>query len=172
MRAVVQRVSEARVSVDGEVVGEIGRGLLVLLCAMDGDVEGDLDWVLRKIIALRVFPDADGRMNEALTALPATTEHGPTGLLVVSQFTLSADLSPKTAKGNRPAFTRAMAPVPASAMVDAFVERARAALTPDGHRVSTGVFGADMKVSLVNDGPVTLCFDSRDIVAGTSGETR
>lgn len=172
MRAVVQRVSEARVTVDGEVVGDVGRGLLVLLCAMEGDRDADLDWVLRKVIALRVFPDADGRMNEALTALPAVTDAGPSGLLVVSQFTLSADLSPKTAKGNRPAFTQAMAPGAASVTVDAFVDRARAALSATGHRVATGVFGADMKVSLVNDGPVTLCLDSCDRAAGHSGETR
>lgn len=165
MRAVVQRVSEARVVIDGEVVGAIGRGLLVLLCAMDGDVEADAAWILRKLVALRVFPDVEGRMNLALTEPPvggATALSGPSGVLVVSQFTLAADLTPKRAKGNRPAFTRAMAPAPAAVMIAGFVKELRLLLAPSSGVVATGRFGADMKVGLINDGPVTLFFDSRD----------
>lgn len=158
MRAVVQRVHEARVLVDGEVVGEVGRGLLVLLCAMQGDVEADAEWMLRKVTALRIFADEAGRMNLGLEAVAGSAM---AGVLVVSQFTLSADLTPKLAKGNRPAFIKAMAPVPAAVMVDAFAAAMTAALAPLGLRVATGRFGADMQVGLINDGPVTLWFDSR-----------
>ena len=158
MRAVVQRVREARVTVDGEVVGEVGRGLLVLLCAMEGDVAADADWLLRKLVALRIFPDEAGRMNLGLDAVVGSRN---AGVLVVSQFTLSADLTPKQAKGNRPAFVKAMGPAAASMMVDAFVAALSSALGPQGLHVATGRFGADMQVGLVNDGPVTLWFDSR-----------
>lgn len=163
MRAVVQRVAEARVVVDGAVVGEVGRGYLVLVCAMEGDTDVDLDWMLRKIVALRVFPDEAGKMNLAITALPALpgVGDGGVGVLVVSQFTLSAALTPTTAKGNRPAFTGAMAPAQALALVERFVTGLRTALQPAGVKVAAGIFGADMKVGLVNDGPVTLWLDSR-----------
>jgi D-tyrosyl-tRNA(Tyr) deacylase len=151
MRALVQRVSSAAVLVDGGVVGAIGPGLLVLACAMDGDTDEDVAWLAAKLPALRVFPDAQDRMNLALGDAPGR------GLLVVSQFTLSADLGPGVSKGNRPAFTAAMAPAPAAAMVDDLVGRLRAA----GCTVETGRFGAHMAVQLVNDGPVTLWLDTR-----------
>lgn len=166
MRAVVQRVTSANVRVDGTVVGEIGRGLLVLLCAMEGDTATDVAWLCRKLVGLRVFADSDGRMNLDLAGVPAGNG---SGMLVVSQFTLSAELRPRTAKGNRPAFTRAMAPGSAAALVTSCVEQLTAQLAPYGHRVATGQFGADMAVSLVNDGPVTLIFDTRDTPGATDG---
>lgn len=150
MRALVQRVSSAAVVVDGEVVGRIGPGLLVLACAMAGDTDRDVAWLAAKLPALRIFPDAAGRMNTALGDEPGR------GLLVISQFTLSADLGPGVAKGNRPAFTAAMAPGPASAMVDDLIRRLRAG----GCVVEAGRFGAHMDVQLVNDGPVTLWLDT------------
>lgn len=166
MRAVVQRVSSASVTVDGQTVGAIGRGLLVLLCAMEGDTDADATWLCRKLASLRVFSDADGKMNLDLAAVPATNG---SGMLVISQFTLSADLRPKTAKGNRPAFTRAMAPASATVLVERCVALLRGHLAPAGHVVATGQFGADMAVSLVNDGPVTLVFDSRDVQGAIDG---
>jgi D-tyrosyl-tRNA(Tyr) deacylase len=165
MRAVVQRVASASVRVNGVVVGEVGRGLLVFLCAMEGDTASDAQWLCRKLVGLRVFADADGRMNLDLGGVSSEGS----GVLVVSQFTLSADLRPKTAKGNRPAFTRAMAPGLAAEMVASCVELLRAQLVPLGHQVQTGQFGADMAVSLVNDGPVTLIFDTRDMQGVTDG---
>ncbi len=165
MRAVVQRVTSAAVRVDGEVVGAIGRGLVVLLCAMEGDTMADAEWLCRKVAGVRVFPDSDGRMNRDLAGVPAGEG---SGLLVVSQFTLAADLRPNTAKGNRPAFTRAMAPESAAALVASCVELLRTQLAPSGHQVASGQFGADMAVSLVNDGPVTLVFDSRNAQGATN----
>jgi D-tyrosyl-tRNA(Tyr) deacylase len=165
MRAVVQRVTSASVRVGGEVVGEIGRGLLVFLCAMEGDTAADAEWC-RKLVGLRVFADHEGRMNLDFASLPAGEG---SGLLVVSQFTLSADLRPKTAKGNRPAFTRAMAPGPAASLVASCVDVLRGQLAVHGHKVATGQFGADMHVSLVNDGPVTLVLDSDDVRGARDG---
>lgn len=163
MRAVVQRVSTASVVVDGETVGRIGQGLLVLVCAMEGDTDADVAWLCQKLPALRIFPDDAGRMNKALLDLPA----GSRGLLVVSQFTLSASLLPGLSRGNRPAFTAAMAPGPASAMVDTVMARLGAA----GCEVQGGRFGAHMAVSLTNDGPVTLWLDTRSAKAGgTEGD--
>ena len=170
MRAVVQRVTEARVCVASQEVGAIGRGVLVLLCAMAGDTPRDEAWMLDKILALRVFPDDSGKMNLALGDLPrpvagaAVPSAGPTalrtspGVLVVSQFTLAADLAPGRSKGNRPAFTAAMAPAAAAAAVDRFIAGCRTAAP--WLSVAQGVFGADMQVSLTNDGPVTLHLDS------------
>ena len=151
MRAVVQRVLEARVDVGGCSVGVISRGLLVLVCAMAGDDADDEGWLVDKLLALRVFADDAGKMNRALHEVPGA------GLLVVSQFTLAADLSPGRSKGNRPSFMAAMPPAAAAA---AF-ERVVAALGRSGLPVAAGVFGADMQVHLINDGPVTLWLDSK-----------
>lgn len=147
MRALIQRVAEAKVTIDGKITGEIGRGLLIFLGVADTDEAGDLDYLARKVPALRIFSDPAGKMN-----LSAAEAGG--ALLVVSQFTLIAD----TAKGNRPSFIRAARPEKAIPAYEEFVARMRAsALT-----VATGVFGADMQVSLVNDGPVTILLDSRE----------
>jgi D-aminoacyl-tRNA deacylase len=157
MRAVVQRVSFATVTVDGadgsEVVGSIGPGLLLLVCAMEGDTDEDVAWLVQKVPQLRIFADADGRMNLSLLQ----REPGERGLLVVSQFTLSADLGPGVSKGNRPSFTAAMAPGPAAVVIDHLMERLR----EGGCTVAGGRFGASMRVRLENDGPVTLWLDTR-----------
>jgi D-tyrosyl-tRNA(Tyr) deacylase len=150
MRAVVQRVKEASVSVDGDVVGAIGVGFLVLVCAMEGDADSDVAWLRAKLPALRVFPNDAGRFDRSLTDVGGA-------LLVVSQFTLAAELSPGRSKGNRPAFTGAEAPDAAAARVAALA----AGLRADGVVVETGRFGAHMDVALINDGPVTLWLDSR-----------
>lgn len=147
MRALLQRVSEASVTIDGEVAGRIGPGLLVLLAIGDGDTEDDLTYITAKIPALRLFEDDQGKMGRSL-------EETGGGLLLVSQFTLYADLS----RGRRPSFTGAMAPGPASELVD----RAAAIWRERGITVETGRFGADMKVAVINDGPVTLWLDSRN----------
>jgi D-tyrosyl-tRNA(Tyr) deacylase len=157
MRAVVQRVSSANVVVGGAVVGAVERGFVVFVCAMAGDEAGDEDWLLDKLLALRVFPDDAGKMGRGLADLHAA---GATpGLLAISQFTLSAELSPGRSKGNRPSFTAAMPPDQARAAFDRFVAGAR--VRGPWLRVEAGVFGADMQVTLVNDGPVTLWLDSR-----------
>ena len=141
MIALLQRVSEASVRVDGEVIGQIGCGLLVLLCAEHGDTEAVGDKLLAKILKLRIFADEAGKMNRSVQDVGG-------GLLVVSQFTLAADVS----GGNRPSFTQAAAPDQGRRLYEHFVAQARAA-----HPwVQTGRFAADMKVALVNDGPVTL----------------
>jgi D-aminoacyl-tRNA deacylase len=147
MKACIQRVSSAKVVVDGETVGEIGRGLLVLLGVAAGDGDDDLAWLVDKVIGLRVFEDADGKMNLALA--DASGE-----LLVVSQFTLLGDCR----KGRRPSFIAAAPPEQAERVYEQFVARAR----QQGVRVATGKFRAHMDVSLVNDGPVTLVIDSAD----------
>jgi D-aminoacyl-tRNA deacylase len=144
LRALVQRVTFARVVVEESVVGEIGRGLLVLLGVGRGDAEQDLAYVLKKVVGLRVFADDAGKMNRSVVDVGGA-------LLVVSQFTLYANVQ----KGQRPGFDDAMPPTEARAMVDAFVAEARK-LVP----VETGRFGADMRVTLENDGPVTLLIDS------------
>lgn len=146
MKALVQRVSEANVTVDGKVVGAIGPGLLVLLGVAEGDEPKDLEYLLKKVPALRIFSDEAGKMNLSVVDVKGA-------VLVVSQFTLMAD----TKGGNRPAFTAAAKPDRAEAVYETFVERLRGA----GLSVATGVFGADMKVRLLNDGPVTLMLDSR-----------
>jgi len=145
MRAVVQRVAEARVEVDGSVVGAIGRGLCVLLGVGVADTEGEADALCRKIIALRVFEDEAGRFAHSLEDVGGA-------LLVVSQFTLYGDCR----KGRRPSFTDAAPPARAETLYDHFVARARAGTIP----VATGRFGAHMALALVNDGPVTLVLDS------------
>lgn len=128
-------------TVEQQVIGRIGAGLLVLLCAERGDTEREADRMLAKILKLRIFGDADGKMN-------LSVQDTAGGLLVVSQFTLAAD----TARGNRPGFTQAAAPQDGLRLVDYFVARARAVHAV----VQTGRFGADMRVALVNDGPVTI----------------
>lgn len=145
MRALIQRVSEARVEVDGHETGRIRAGLLVLLGVSRRDTEADADWLVNKIVNLRIFEDPDGKMNLGLA------ETGG-GLLIVSQFTLYGDAR----KGRRPSFDAAAAPADARRLYEYFVERARASGPP----VETGVFQAMMKVHLVNDGPVTLMLES------------
>lgn len=146
MLALVQRVSEARVRVDGEVIGEIGAGLLVLVCAERGDTEAQADKLLAKLLKLRIFSDEAGKMNRAVTDLDGRGTHG--GLLLVSQFTLAAD----TAGGNRPSFTNAAPPDEGRRLFDHFVASARAAHPI----VQTGRFAAEMKVELINNGPITI----------------
>ncbi len=146
MLALIQRVRRASVSIDGSVVGQIGAGLLVLLCAEQGDTPVQADKLLAKILKLRIFSDAQGKMNRCVQDLDGTGLHG--GLLLVSQFTLAAD----TTGGNRPSFTQAAAPDVGRALYEHFVQQARSAHSA----VATGVFAADMQVELVNDGPVTI----------------
>lgn len=147
MRAVVQRVASARVTVDGQPVGAVDRGLLVLLGVAAGDTPADGEWLAQKIAALRIFPDAEDRMNRSVRDIGG-------GILVVSQFTLIAS----TRKGNRPSFNDSAPPAVAVPLYEDFVRRLEAAL---GRPVATGRFGAMMQVALVNDGPVTLVLDSR-----------
>ncbi|WP_295960595.1 D-aminoacyl-tRNA deacylase [Rhodoferax sp.] len=141
MKAVLQRVAQARVEIAGQVVGQIGSGLLVLLCAERGDTDAQASRLLAKILKLRIFSDAAGKMNLSLQDVAG-------GLLVVSQFTLAADV----AGGNRPSFTGAAPPDEGRRLYDYFVAQAQRAHSP----VQTGQFGADMQVHLVNDGPVTI----------------
>ena len=150
MIAVLQRVSKARVEVDGVVVGQIGPGLLVLLCAEQGDAEAQSDRLLAKVLKLRIFSDAAGKMNLSVQNMHGDAGGQPAvgGLLVVSQFTLAADAS----GGNRPSFTGAAKPDEGRRLYDYFVAQARRAHPI----VETGQFGADMQVHLVNDGPVTI----------------
>ncbi len=150
MKALIQRVSEARVEIEGRIVGEIGRGLLVFLCVVRGDTDRDLDYVAGKIANLRVFDDARGRMNLSVADAGGA-------VLVVPQFTLAV----RTRRGNRPSFDDAESPQKASRVFDSLVRRLRAG----GMSTETGVFGEHMMVSLVNDGPVTLMIDSREAVA-------
>jgi D-aminoacyl-tRNA deacylase len=145
MRAVIQRVSEASVTVGGAIVGQIGSGLLVLLGAGAGDAAADAELLAEKIVNLRVFADADGRFNSSLVDVGG-------GALVVSQFTLYAD----TRRGRRPSFSDAAVPELAVPLIDTFV----VALRRSNIDVATGVFGAHMRVALVNDGPVTIMLDS------------
>ncbi len=148
MRAVIQRVSEASVTIHREVRASIGRGLLVLLAVEDTDTAEDIEWLSGKIVRLRVFNDDEGVMNLSVA------EAGG-GILLVSQFTLFAS----TKKGNRPSYSRAARPETAIPLYETFQRR----LEEDfGGEIATGEFGADMKIALVNDGPVTLIIDSKD----------
>jgi D-tyrosyl-tRNA(Tyr) deacylase len=151
MLALVQRVSEASVRVDGEITGEIGAGLLVLYCAERGDDDSLCERLLGRLLKLRCFADEAGRMNRSVVDIGG-------GLLIVPQFTLAAD----TRSGNRPSFTAAAPPDEGRRLFDRFVMAAREAHP----RVGTGVFGADMKVSLVNDGPVTLWLRQEPLAGG------
>ena len=146
MKALLQRVREASVTVDGAVTGQIGPGLLVLLCAERGDGEAEADKLLAKLLRLRIFSDTAGKMNRSVQDLDGQGACG--GLLLVSQFTLAAD----TTGGNRPSFTQAAAPDEGRRLYDYAVAQARR-LHPE---VATGQFAADMQVHLVNDGPVTI----------------
>lgn len=147
MLALLQRVSEARVVIAGETVGQIGAGLLVLVCAEPQDTEAIGQKLLSKVLKLRVFADEAGKMNRSVQDVGGD-------LMIVSQFTLAAD----TSGGNRPSFTAAAPPDEGRRLYEHFVARARAAHP----RVATGEFGADMQVALVNDGPVTIWMDSAD----------
>ncbi len=147
MRVVVQRVSEASVDVAGETVGKIGRGLVVLAGVAHGDTEKDVDYIANKIVGLRVFADPDDKMNLSLNDIGGE-------VLVVSQFTLLGDVR----KGRRPSFVGAAEPEVGKRLYEALV----ATLTAMGAaKVATGIFQADMKVSLINDGPVTILLDSQ-----------
>lgn len=147
MKAVIQRVSEASVKIDGNVVGQIGPGFMVLLGIHEEDNETDVDYLVRKISMMRVFEDEAGKMNLAIDAVNGS-------ILSISQFTLFAD----TKKGNRPSFVAAARPEVAIPLYERFNE----GLRQEGIPVATGEFGADMKVALVNDGPVTIIVDSRN----------
>ncbi len=147
MKALIQRVEHAEVSVHGKVVGRISNGLLILLCAMKGDNDKDLLYMLRKISNLRIFGDSDKRMNLSLMDIKGEA-------LVISQFTLAA----RSRKGNRPSFDSAEEPEKAKKAYERFIDKFREM----GIRVESGEFGADMKVEIVNDGPVTLLIDSRE----------
>ena len=144
MRAVLQRVSHASVSVDGEACGAIGPGYLILICAMQGDTEAQADRLAAKIVKLRIFKDEAGKMNLTIAQVGGAA-------LIVSQVTLAADL-----RGNRPGFSLAAAPDRGKDLYDHFV----AAIAALGIPVATGIFGADMDVSLNNDGPVTIWMDT------------
>nr|WP_315478903.1 D-aminoacyl-tRNA deacylase [uncultured Rhodoferax sp.] len=146
MLALVQRVRRAQVTVGGAVVGKIDQGLLVLVCAEQGDTELQGDKLLAKLLKLRIFSDAEGKMNRSVQDLDGAGLHG--GLLIVSQFTLAAD----TSGGNRPSFKGAAAPEDGRRLYDYFVAQSRLAHPI----VQTGIFAADMQVELVNDGPVTI----------------
>ena len=148
MRTVLQRVSEASVSIGGETVGSIGRGLLILLGIEPADTEADADWLVKKAAALRIFDDEEGVMNRSLADVGGRA-------LVVSQFTLMASYK----KGNRPSYIRAAGHETAVPLYEYFVQRLGETL---GNEVATGRFGADMQVALVNDGPVTICMDSKN----------
>jgi len=145
MRAVVQRVSHVKVSVNGEVTGEIGRGLLILLGVASGDAPADADYLADKIVGLRIFEDSSGKMNLAVAEVGGA-------LLVVSQFTLYGDVR----RGKRPSFDGAATPQAARELYEHFVEKVRAA----GLRCETGRFQETMQVELVNEGPVTILLDS------------
>lgn len=147
MRVVVQRVAAARVEVGGKIVGSIGSGLLILAAFEEVDASSDLAWMSAKLARLRIFPDAAGVMNRSVVDTKG-------GLLAVSQFTLFAS----TRKGNRPSWSRAARPELAQALFQRFVEQLESV---SGQRVQTGIFGADMRVHLINDGPVTISIDSR-----------
>ena len=148
MRAVIQRVLQASVTIDGAVVGEIGRGYVVLLGVGEGDTEAEVEQLWSKILKLRIFPDGEHHTGAALRDVGGQ-------LLVVSQFTLYADCR----KGNRPSFTGAGEPAESKRLYELFMQRAK----EDGVPVESGEFGADMQVALVNDGPFTVYLDTEDL---------
>lgn len=147
MRVIIQRVKQAAVAANGKITGHIGAGLLVLAGFEDADQAGDLEWMTQKLLRLRIFPDEQGVMNRSIVDVGGE-------ILAVSQFTLYAS----TKKGNRPSWGRAARADISQPLFDQFVQKLSVAL---GKPVPTGVFGADMQVSLVNDGPVTLSIDSK-----------
>jgi D-tyrosyl-tRNA(Tyr) deacylase len=148
MRVVLQRVSKSSVSIDGKVHNKIDKGILVLLGIESGDEHGDADWLAHKISQLRIFSDSDGKMNQSIQDINGS-------FLVISQFTLHAS----TKKGNRPSFIRAASPHLAIPLYEYFTHKLE---DVSGRPVKTGVFGADMKVDLLNDGPVTIFMDSKN----------
>jgi D-tyrosyl-tRNA(Tyr) deacylase len=141
MRALIQRVRQASVTVDGQVIGEIGAGMLILVCAMDGDSSAQVEKLARKIPKMRIFTDENDKMNLSLLDTGGQA-------LIVSQFTLAAD----TSRGNRPGFSTAARPEVGKALYEEFI----AAMAAQEITVATGEFGADMQVALINDGPVTI----------------
>ncbi|WP_312173713.1 D-aminoacyl-tRNA deacylase [Chryseobacterium sp.] len=145
MKTVIQRVSESHVKVDGNIVGEIGRGLMLLVGIDENDTKTDADWLVQKILNLRVFGDEDGKLNLSVQDIKGE-------ILCISQFTLIADYK----KGNRPSFIKAAKPDKAIPLFDYFKQE----LSKSGLKTESGIFGADMKVSLINDGPVTIVMDS------------
>jgi D-tyrosyl-tRNA(Tyr) deacylase len=148
MRAVIQRVTQASCVVDGQVTGQIDAGLLVLLGIEDADTLEDLEWLAGKIHGIRIFGDENDLMNKSLADIDG-------GILLISQFTLFA----ATKKGNRPGFTKAARPDKAIPLYEAMIQRLSSLL---GKKVETGIFGADMKVSLLNDGPVSIIIDTKN----------
>ncbi len=146
MKIIIQRVSQASVKVDGETVGSIGKGLLLLIGVSEEDETTDADWMVQKILNLRIFGDVEGKMNLSV--------HDISGeILCISQFTLLADYK----KGNRPSFIRAAKPQKANQIFEYF----KSEIAKSGLKIQSGIFGADMKVSLLNDGPVTIAIDSK-----------
>ncbi len=148
MKAVIQRVSKATITVDGKITAEIKTGLLILLGVEDVDAAADIEWLSRKIVNLRIFNDADGVMNNSLLDMQGDA-------IVVSQFTLHAS----TKKGNRPSYIKAAKPEVAIPLYEDFIRQLEKDLDK---RVGTGIFGADMKVELLNDGPVTIIIDTKN----------
>ena len=148
MRVVIQRVSQASVVANGVLTGSIGPGLLILLGIEDADGPEDIDWLIKKINQLRIFNDGDGKMNLSVQDVGGS-------FLVISQFTLFAS----TKKGNRPSYIRSAKPEIAEGLYEAFK---KALAEQSGKPVACGIFGADMKVSLLNDGPVTICMDTKN----------
>lgn len=149
MRAVIQRVSEASVAIDGEVKSSIKHGLLLLLGIETDDMDDDIQWLTQKIIQMRIFGDVDGKMNLSVQDIGGD-------ILVVSQFTLFAS----TKKGNRPSFIKSAKPDIAIPLYEKFLNSVKSTIGDE--RVQSGVFGADMKISLLNDGPVTIIIDSKN----------
>lgn len=148
MRAVIQRVKEASVKVDGKITGAIDKGLLILVGIEDADTQEDIEWLIKKIVGLRIFDDENGVMNLSVMDIGG-------GLLAVSQFTLMAS----TKKGNRPSYIRASKGDYAEPMYEKFCQSLE---KESGKKVEKGIFGADMKVSLLNDGPVTIIMDTKN----------
>ena len=148
MRAVIQRVSRASVTVDGNIISKIEKGLLILLGIENADAKEDIEWLSRKIVNLRIFNDENGVMNKSLIEVDGEA-------IVVSQFTLHAS----TKKGNRPSYLKAARPEVAIPLYEDFVKQLEKDL---GKKVGTGIFGADMKVDLLNDGPVTISIDTKN----------
>jgi D-tyrosyl-tRNA(Tyr) deacylase len=146
MKVVLQRVSESNVKVDNEIVGKIKKGLMLLIGVDEGDEKSDADWLVKKVIDVRVFSDEDGKMNHSVKDISGE-------ILCISQFTLISDYK----KGNRPSYIKAAKPDKAVPLFEYFKEE----LKKSGLKIESGIFGADMKVSLINDGPVTLVFDSK-----------
>lgn len=145
MKIVIQRVSEANVKVDRKIVGEIGKGLMLLVGIDENDEKPDADWLVQKVLNLRIFGDEDDKLNLSVKDISGE-------ILCISQFTLIADYK----KGNRPSFIKAAKPDKAVPLFDYFKEE----ITKSGLKTESGIFGADMKVSLINDGPVTIVMDS------------